>query len=172
MESEPSRAEFPTDEERLELLSAYLDGCTSPEEAARVEAWLRADPTCQGLYRQLYTIQQSLHEPSRASASSQRAEALVSDIWRQVAPSGWQRYGLPLVLTAGAIAALTGLLGPSEANLVVVSPTSAPPQTWEEVAGSWATPTAEPLPEALQLPLHRPLLAPPQTVSWSSVPNR
>jgi anti-sigma factor RsiW len=174
MEPEPSCAELPTDEERLELLSAYLDGLTSPEETDRVEAWLRTDPTCQTLYRQLYTIQHSLHQPSRTAASTQQAEALVSSIWSQVSPSGWQRYGLPSVLTAGAIAALTGLLGPSEANLVVVSPTPAPPQTWEEVAGTWSLPPEEPLPEALQLPLHRPLLtAPPrtQTVSWA-VSNR
>jgi anti-sigma factor RsiW len=170
MERESSHARFPTDEDRLELLSAYLDGLTSPEEASWVEAWLRSEPSVQDLYRQLYAIRQSLHQ-SGETTSPQQAEALVSEIWSQVSPSCWQRYGLPSALAVGAIAALTGLLGPSEANLVVISPSTSPAQTWEEVAGSWTTSPAESMPEALSLPIHRPLLLPPQSVSWSATRN-
>ena len=59
-------------QQRFELLSAYLDGEVSPAERQQVQQWLDTDPEIQQLYVKLLRLQQSVPRipvPSSGSSS-------------------------------------------------------------------------------------------------------
>jgi len=75
-------------EDRLELLSAYLDGEVTTAERHQVEGWLRQDPAVKTLYLELQGLRQGLREMPMAAfplTSEQRADKVLAQIkWRQM----------------------------------------------------------------------------------------
>jgi anti-sigma factor RsiW len=52
------------DEERFELLSAYMDGEVTAAERKQIETWLDSDPEFQLVYKQMLQMQRSFHTMS------------------------------------------------------------------------------------------------------------
>ncbi len=73
--------EFDELDDRFELLSAYIDGETTPAERQQVEAWLAADREFQQVYEQLSAMQQGFHAlPVPASQPTRSIEQMMDRI--------------------------------------------------------------------------------------------
>jgi negative regulator of sigma E activity len=70
-------------DERLELLSTYLDGEANASERQQVEAWLATDPQFKKLYEQMSAIGQGF-QALPVLASDRAAEQIVSQIFDRV----------------------------------------------------------------------------------------
>ncbi|NEO26746.1 MAG: zf-HC2 domain-containing protein [Kamptonema sp. SIO4C4] len=72
--------------DRFELLSAYLDGETSPQERQQVETWLTEDPNIQQMYRRLLQLRrglQSLPVPEPQQSAEEMAEQVYATVKRR-----------------------------------------------------------------------------------------
>ncbi|MBR8828265.1 MAG: anti-sigma factor [Gomphosphaeria aponina SAG 52.96 = DSM 107014] len=147
-----------TEEERFELLSAYLDGEVSATERHLVEQWLETDPQFRKLYQNLLRIQQGMQNipvPPPAKSAQQLSAGVFQEIDRR------KRFSRIFVWGGGAIAAtlvaaMSSLLGNnSPAPQLAISP----PQQFQET-GLLIAINRPPIeienPQELMLPLNRP----------------
>lgn len=94
--------------DRFELLSAYLDGETTASERKQVETWLETDPDFNHCYQQLLQMQrgmQSLPIPA-AVPVEETIEQVMARIEHKPKLAVWATVG---TAAAVAIAAMTGL---------------------------------------------------------------
>ena len=95
--------------ERLELLSAYIDGELSAKEKERVLVWLDEDPQFKQLHHQLLALQGQIQH-SVAPPSEKSIAEITAEVFQSVDRQRRQRR---LVWTGSAIAAsiVTALVG-------------------------------------------------------------
>ncbi|MEN9205075.1 MAG: hypothetical protein Q6J68_02770 [Thermostichales cyanobacterium SZTDM-1c_bins_54] len=93
------------EDQRWEMLSAYLDGELSPQEHLVVTAWLDRDPQARRMLRDLQVLQRAWqHLPYPA----QSTDAVVEGVMRRLQPrrrwAGTLAAGLGLLAVGGALA--------------------------------------------------------------------
>jgi anti-sigma factor RsiW len=102
-------------EERFELLSAYLDGEVTVAERKQVEAWLDSDPEFQRLHKQMLQMQrsfQALSVPPSESIESTVQQVMARVDRRPRLLVVWS--GLGAVAAAAVVGVVSGILPPSQ----------------------------------------------------------
>jgi anti-sigma factor RsiW len=152
-------------EERFELLSAYLDGEVTVAERKQVEAWLDTDPEFQRLHKQMLQMQRSFQAMSVPPSES--IETTVQQVMARIDRRPrimvvWS--GLGAVAAAAVVGVVSGILPPSQ-----LAPQTAAniPQTGLVVPEAGATQIAPPL----MLSLDQPPVAIPLQPSPSNNPD-
>jgi anti-sigma factor RsiW len=131
---------------RFELLSAYLDHEVSIDERKRVEQWLTEDPEFYALYQRLLTLQRSCR--SLPAPTSTGVERTIEGVFARIDA----RRRLPLLgtLAAAAVAATVGAIAGAW-NGGVGSPQFADRQNSIEIENIAAS--IDPVPVAVEAPL-------------------
>ena len=108
----------------FELLSAYIDGETTPSQRHQVQVWLDRDPEVKRLYTQLLALQSQMQQ-SVAPPCERSVTEITSEVFQSIDSSHRRQRRLILTGTAIAasmVAAITGVLGgnaPLRMNMAV-----------------------------------------------------
>lgn len=101
------------EEERFELLSAYIDGEVTPAERQQVQQWLDTDPKFHKLYLNLLKLQnrvQNIPVPPSEKSAKQLSEGVFQEIDRRKLRSQMVVWGGGAI-AAALVAAFGSLLG-------------------------------------------------------------
>ena len=103
MEKHQNELKNLTEEERFDLLSAYIDEEVTPAERQQVQYWLDKDPQFQTLYTQLNQLSQGIQNlpiPVLETSTKELSEQVFQQLDRQ------SRLKQVSILVGGAIAAM------------------------------------------------------------------
>lgn len=111
------------EQDRFELLSAYLDGELTPSERQQIQQWLDADANFKQLYHRLLRLRhgmQNLSVPAPEAQTKQLSEQVFLRVDRQ------KRFKKLWLLTGGAVAAvfvsaISGIFTTSNSPIVNVA---------------------------------------------------
>lgn len=128
------------------LLSAYLDGETTPQETAQVQLWLRAEPEFYQLYQQQLQLRQALRSLPVPQAMPPETMAKQVLFRLEYAQSQRQKF----LSIGGAVAVVIAVAG---GFLAVSSSHRSTPEITPVVQSVSPTPQEEPLMIALETPI-------------------
>jgi len=157
------------EQQRLELLSAYIDGEVTTEEKQQVEEWLSWDPQAQQTYQSLQKLRYGLRDLSPSTTTS-HTEALTD---RVIAKSHRKTLKQSLVWGTGAVVAMLvtaawAILPGNNSPVSRLATSNEPKESSEAlmiavdqpITDSYELTTASS--NSLRLPLNRPLLEMPK----------
>ena len=102
--------ELPTD--CFELLSAYIDGETSPSQRQQVQIWLDRDPEVKRIYSQLLALQGQMQH-SRAPKSEKSVTEITAGVFQSIDSNRRrqrQLIGVGTAIAASVIATISGIV--------------------------------------------------------------
>ncbi len=137
----------PESPDRFELLSAFLDGESSPEEQALVEHWLATDPEAQQVYQQLISIHE-LCQDLPLPPSGVSADQMVTGVITKITHRARKR-----LAWSGFIVAASALVGGVVSGLIWRTPT---PEFAQQSPAPTAAATLHNPGRALQIRLEQP----------------
>ncbi|MDB9314346.1 zf-HC2 domain-containing protein [Spirulina sp. CS-785/01] len=155
--------------DRFELLSAYLDGETSPQERRQVETWLSEDPNMQQMYRRLLQLRRGLHTlpiPDPQTSAEEMAEQVYATVKRRQSRrvAAWGGTAI-----AAAVVGVVALFAPNNASLfprMAETPENEPAiaTSSDDLMLAVNQPVVEipPVEDELNISLDRPILAIPK----------
>ena len=148
---------------QIELLSSYIDGEATPEEARQVQDLLDHDPEFKRQYLHLHQIRQGLQ--AMPTPASQSHRQLSNQVFTRLR---WRRGKVVSIWGSGAIAALF------IAGVISNIPRSNPTEQFANINSQPATPslldTSFNQEEALVVALNRPVVQIPKLASSDTTP--
>jgi anti-sigma factor RsiW len=148
----------PTQRDRFELLSAYLDGEVSAAERKQVEDWLATDPATQKLHQRLLMLRQAFQDMP-VPAATQSVEKTIDQVMGKVERRANRR---KIVWSGAAVAA-----GLAAAATALFSGGNPAPQMAETQAPVRSAAVEQPVPagdsQAVMVALDQPLVQIPKT---------